>query len=57
LFLEKLIEYYESTEEYETCAEIMNLIADMKVKELLIVKPKRKRTKKQTEPTLVATSK
>jgi hypothetical protein len=35
----------------------MNLIADMKVKELLVVKPKRKRTKKQTEPTLVATSK
>ena len=57
LFLEKLIEYYESTEEYETCAEIMNLIADIKVKELLVVKSKRKRTKKQTEPTLVATSK
>jgi len=57
LFLEKLIEYYESTEEYETCAEIMNLIADIKVKELLVVKPKRKRAKKQTEPTLITTSK
>ena len=57
LFLEKLIEYYESTEEYETCAEIMNLIADIKVKELLVVKTKRKRVKKQTEPTLVPSSK
>ena len=57
LFCEKLIEYYVSTEEYEICAEIRDLIADLKVKELLAVKPKRKRAKKQTEPVLVATQK
>jgi hypothetical protein len=57
LFCEKLIEYYVSTEEYEICAEIRDLIADLKVKELLAVKPKRKRAKKQTEPVLVTTQK
>lgn len=57
LFCEKLIEYYVSTEEYEICAEIRDLIADLKVKELLAVKPKRKRAKKQTEPVLVTNQK
>lgn len=57
LFCEKLIDYYVSTEEYEICAEVRDLIADLKVKELLAVKPKRKRAKKQTEPVLVTTQK
>jgi len=57
LFLAELIKYYEKTEEYEICAEIRDLIADIKVKELVAVKPRRKRAKKQTEPVLVATQK
>lgn len=57
LFLSELIRYFEKMEEYETCAEIRDLIADIKVKELLAVKPKGKRAKKQTEPTLVTSAK
>ena len=52
-FLEVILQYYVSVEEYEICAEIRDLIADMKVKELLATKPKRTRAKKQSVPKLI----
>lgn len=49
--------YFVSTEEYEKCAEVRDLIADIKVKELIAVKPKRRRKVKQSEPQPVIISK
>ena len=52
-FLGVLEKYFVSVEEYETCAEIRDLIIDLKVKELIASKPKRRRKSKQSEPELV----